>query len=161
MGTYFFALLYNSYLIHSYTYGPPMAVAPINNVRSVVEYAVTEIPNEKILMGIPFYGYDWTLPYVKGSRARSLGTVEAVDIARRYGAEIQFDEEAQTPFFYYTDESMQREHVVWFENARSIEAKLNLITEFNLIGTGIWNIMRYFPEGWLVMNGLYDIYKAI
>ncbi len=144
-----------------YTYGPPMAVAPINNVRRVVEYAITEIPNYKIFMGIPFYGYDWTLPYVKGSRARSLGTVGALDLARQYGAEIQFDEEAQTPYFYYTDIAVNREHVVWFENARSIKAKVDLITEFDLIGTGIWNIMRYFPEGWLIINGLYDIYKAL
>lgn len=45
-----------------YTYGPPMAVAPINKVREVLDYAVTEIPREKILMGVPNYGYDWKLP---------------------------------------------------------------------------------------------------
>ena len=49
-----------------YTYGPPMAVAPIRNVRQVVEYALTEIPPEKIWLGVPTYGYDWTLPYEKG-----------------------------------------------------------------------------------------------
>lgn len=144
-----------------YTYGPPMAVAPINNVRQVVEYAVTQIPNDKIFMGIPFYGYDWTLPFVQGSKARSLGSVQAVNIARRTGAVIQFDEEAMTPFFNYTDLNTGREHVVWFEDARSIEAKLDLISEFDLIGTGIWNVMRYFPQGLLVINSLFDIYKAI
>lgn len=45
-----------------YTYGPPMAVAPLDKVRQVLDYAVTEIPREKILMGIPNYGYDWQLP---------------------------------------------------------------------------------------------------
>ncbi len=35
-----------------YTYGPPMAVSPINQVRKVLDYAVSEIPREKILMGI-------------------------------------------------------------------------------------------------------------
>lgn len=65
-----------------YTYGPPMAVAPINKVREVVEYAITEIPTEKIDLGIPNYGYDWTLPFVQGnSRARTIGNVEAVKIA--------------------------------------------------------------------------------
>lgn len=144
-----------------YTYGPPMAVAPINNVRRVVEYAVTQIPNDKIFMGIPFYGYDWTLPFVKGSKARSMGSVTAVNIARRTGSVIQYDEEAQTPFFEYTDDITGKDHIVWFENARSIQAKLGLIKEFGLIGTGIWNVMRYFPEGWLVINGMFDIYKAL
>ncbi len=41
-----------------YSQGPPMAVAPIHMVRRVVEYAVTEIPREKISLGIPNYGYD-------------------------------------------------------------------------------------------------------
>jgi spore germination protein len=144
-----------------YTYGPPMAVAPINNVRRVVEYAVTQIPNDKIFMGIPFYGYDWTLPFVQGSKARSMGSVTAVNIARRTGSVIQYDEEAQTPFFEYTDDITGKDHIVWFENARSIQAKLGLIKEFGLIGTGIWNVMRYFPEGWLVINGMFDIYKAL
>ena len=45
-----------------YTYGPPMAVAPINQVRRVVDYALTEIPAEKMNLGIPNYGYDWPLP---------------------------------------------------------------------------------------------------
>ena len=39
-----------------YTYGPPMAVAPVNKVREVIEYAVTQIPRNKIDMGIPNYG---------------------------------------------------------------------------------------------------------
>lgn len=56
-----------------YTYGPPMAVAPLPNVRQVVEYALTEIPAEKLWLGIPNYGYNWTLPFVQGeSRAQSL-----------------------------------------------------------------------------------------
>ena len=54
-----------------YSQGPPMAVAPINMVRKVVEYAVSEIPPEKIILGIPNYGYDWPLPFERGvTRAR-------------------------------------------------------------------------------------------
>lgn len=61
-----------------YTYGPPMAVAPINMVRQVVEYALTRIPAEKISLGIPNYGYDWTLPFEQGvSRARTISDVQA------------------------------------------------------------------------------------
>ena len=60
-----------------YTYGPPMAVAPLDKVREVVEYALTRIPPEKIILGIPNYGYDWPLPYERGiTRARSIGNEE-------------------------------------------------------------------------------------
>ena len=47
-----------------YTYGPPMAVAPINSVRRVVEYALTRISREKINLGIPNYGYDLSLIHI-------------------------------------------------------------------------------------------------
>lgn len=144
-----------------YTYGPPQAVAPLPKVREVVEYAITQISPEKIFMGIPNYGYDWTLPYVKGSKAKSLGNVEAVTLARKVGSTIYFDENAQAPFFNYTDPNTGKEHIVWFEDAKSIEAKLNLISEFSLVGTGIWNIMRPFPQAYLVINSLFNIYKAL
>ena len=142
-----------------YTYGPPLAVAPLPNVRAVVEYALTEIPGEKIFLGIPNYGYDWTLPFVQGtSRAISISSQQALGIAARYGAEIIYDEYAKSPFFDYIDEN-GRQHQVWFEDARSIEAKLALIPEYNLRGAGYWNAMRDFPQNWLVLNALYNIEK--
>lgn len=144
-----------------YTYGPPMAVAPINKVREVLDYAVTVIPREKIYMGIPNYGYDFTLPYVQGvSKADSVSNVEAVELAARVGATIQFDEVSQAPFFIYYDDQ-GRQHQVWFEDARSILAKLDLFTEFGLEGVGYWNVMKYFPQNWLVVSSLYDIAKLL
>ena len=85
-----------------YTYGPPMAVAPLDKVRQVVEYAVTRITPSKIDLGIPNYGYDWTLPFVQGSsRATTVSNQEAVRIAIEAGVPIQFDEVAMSPFFRY------------------------------------------------------------
>ncbi|MBQ4145537.1 MAG: LysM peptidoglycan-binding domain-containing protein [Clostridia bacterium] len=140
-----------------YTFGPPLAVAPLPNVRRVVEYALTRISREKIFMGIPTYGYDWTLPYQVGNPgAPSLSPVEAIDLARRYSAEIQYDTNAQSPWFRYTDES-GRLHEVWFEDARSIQAKLELAREFGLRGIGYWNLMREFPQNWVVLNNEYNI----
>ena len=48
---------------------------------------------------------------------------------------------------------------VWFEDARSVRAKLALAGEYQQAGVSIWNIMRYFPQLWLVLNSLYDIEK--
>lgn len=143
-----------------YTYGPPMAVAPLPNVRAVVEYALSEIPAGKIWLGIPNYGYDWPLPFVQGqTRATSISNRYAVQLALRYNAEIQFDARAQAPWFRYRDERGQ-EHEVWFEDARSIQAKLALIPEFGLRGAGYWNLMRPFPQNWIVLDSLYNIRDA-
>lgn len=138
-----------------YTYGPAMAVAPINKVREVIEYAVTEIPREKISMGIPNYGYDWKLPFVKGiSKAQTIGNIEAVQIAIQNDAEILFDEPAQTPYFLYRSEGI--DHEVWFEDARSMLAKYRLIREYGLYGFGCWQIMQLFRTMWVLAQGDID-----
>lgn len=144
-----------------YTYGPPLAVAPLDRVREVVEYAVTQIPVRKILMGIPNYGYDWALPFVRGvTRAPAIGNEYAVQIAGRYGAEILFDETAQSPHFnYWSGTGVQ--HEVWFEDIRSIQAKCNLMDEFDLLGCGYWNAMRPFVQNWLYLSYRYDIRKVV
>ena len=140
-----------------YTYGPPMAVAPILNVRAVLDYAVTEIPPEKILLGVPNYGYDWPLPFVQGvTRAQSISNQRAIELAVEHRIAIQYDETAQSPFFHYTDENGTI-HEVWFEDARSMAAKLELIAEYGLRGAGFWNLMRPFSQTWLTLDSLYDI----
>ena len=134
-----------------YTYGPPMAVAPLPKVREVLDYAVTAIPREKIDMGIPNYGYDWELPFVRGeTKAELIGNVEAVRIAAENGAQIAYDQTAQSPTFHYFREG--REHEVWFEDVRSILAKINLVKEYGLRGFGYWNLMRPFRANWILIN---------
>ncbi len=140
-----------------YTYGPPMAVAPLPQVRNVVRYALSEIPSEKIFLGIPIYGYDWTLPYRQGtSKADSLSPVRAVEIAVRERADIVYDETAQAPYFNYTDRQ-NLVHTVWFEDARSIQSKLRLVEEYDLAGIGIWNLLRDFPQMWSVLDSTFRI----
>lgn len=132
-----------------YTYGPAMAVAPINKVRQVLEYAITQIPSEKISMGIPNYGYDFTQPYVRGeSKAKTIGNIEAVNIAINNNSIIMFDEISKTPFFSYVEDNVT--HEVWFEDARSIWEKYKLIKEYNLYGFGCWQIMQLFRPMWIL-----------
>lgn len=141
-----------------YTYGPPMAVAPINQVRRVVEYALTEIPANKVDLGIPNYGYDWPLPYQRGiTKAATIGNVEAVRIAIRQGAEIYFDSLAESPYFRYTEGGIS--HEVWFEDVRSLQAKFNLIRQYALRGCGYWQIMDWFQANWLLLQNQFYIAK--
>lgn len=153
----------NLVLLMTYEWGyagsEPMAVAPIPQIRQVLDYGVTEIPPEKILMGIPNYGYDWILPHIPGvSRARSIGNEEAVWLAEHYGAEIQYDETAQSPYFFFWD-NQGRQHEVWFENERSIRAKLQLIDDYGLAGVSYWNLMRPFRANWQVLQDMFDVTK--
>jgi len=141
-----------------YAYGPPMAVAPINKVKEVVDYAVSEIDPQKIMMGIPNYGYDWQLPFVRGTRATTMGNVEAVDQAADVLTAIMYDEVAQSPYYNYHKDG--NGHIVWFEDARSIETKLQTANEYGLMGVEYWHLMKFFPQNWLVLNAQYNIEKV-
>ncbi len=139
-----------------YAYGPPMAVAPKDQVRRVLQYATSDIPPEKILMGIPNYAYDWPLPFERDiTTATSLGNPEAAARAGQENARIFFDTVAASPFYTYIKEGVA--HEVWFEDARSIKAKLELVEQFKLRGVGIWNIMRPFGQLWYLLNYYYNI----
>lgn len=139
--------------------GPPMAVAPINEVRKVINYAVSVIPPKKIMIGVPLYGYDWTLPYTPGGEfAESIGNQEAINRAGKYGAEIKYDEKAQSPYYNYIDQN-KNQHVVWFEDARSVEAKYRLVKEYGLKGVSYWVLAQPFPQNWQVLDNMYYIKK--
>jgi spore germination protein len=137
-----------------YTYGPPMAVSPLQPVRKVVEYALTRIPAEKIFLGISNYGYNFTLPYVQGlSEADSLSVEEAIRLAGEKGAEIQYDTTVEAPFFVYTENG--EEHRVWFEDARSLSARLRLLPEYGLRGALYWNFDRPNPQNLALLDLLF------
>jgi spore germination protein len=138
--------------------GEPWAIAPINKVRDVLDYAVTAIPPEKILMGVPLYGRDWKIPWVQGTTARTVSPKQAVELAARYGVNIQYDETYQSPFFRYVDESGQ-EHEVWFEDARSMQAKYDVIKEYGLRGPSYWVLGNPFPQNWPVLQNNFRIKK--
>lgn len=141
-----------------YTYGPPMAVAPLNKVIEVVNYAVTRIDPSKIHLGIPNYGYDWPLPYEKGvTKARTISNTEAVQIAVRAGVPILFDETAMSPYFTYTENGIR--HEVWFEDVRSLTEKYSLLPSYQLRGISIWQIMKLFRPAFLLFQDMFQIQK--
>jgi len=141
-----------------YSGGPPMPVSPIGPVRQVLTYALTEMPASKIMMGQNLYGYDWTLPYRPGTTARAISPQAAIDLARRENVSIQYDNRAQAPFFEYVDDQ-GRTHRVWFEDARSIQAKFNLVKELGLRGVSYWKLGLPFPQNWLLIEENFRVRK--
>ena len=138
--------------------GPPGAVAPITGVRRAVEFAMSRMPKAKILMGIPNYGYDWRIPFQQGTSATVVQNPGAVTIAARYGAGIQFDEAAKTPWFRYTEPGGQRREV-WFEDARSIQAKLELVRAAGIAGVSYWTVNNPFAANWTLVEGMFRVQK--
>lgn len=141
-----------------YSGGPPLPVSPIDAVERVLQYALTEIPAEKILMGQNLYGYDWTLPFTPGTYATAVSPQRAIEIARQNNAQIMYDYTAQAPFFDYWD-GQGRQHRVWFEDARSIQAKLDLVKRLNLRGISYWKLGLPFPQNWLLIDDNFEVVK--
>lgn len=144
-----------------YSFGPPAAVTDFTLVKDMLDYAVKQIPPEKIMLGLPIIGYDWELPFVRGvSKANALTTEAAINLALEVGAIILFDESAQAPYFTYSESQLNGHeitHIVWFKDARSIDSLVKLTLSYNFDGVAVWNIMQYFDQLWLVINSQYKI----
>lgn len=143
-----------------YTYSQPQAVSPVDSMRRVLDYAVTKIPNGKILLGFSNYGYNWTLPWKQGQAASVISNAGAANLAAATYSEIKFNETAQAPWFNYTAPDGVR-HEVWFEDARSVRARLNLVREYNLAGISYWTINQLNRPGLRILGNMYGTEKII
>jgi spore germination protein len=148
-----------NYLWGSYL-GPPAPVASIAKINEFLDYFSSMVPPGKSVLGLPLIAYDWELPYTVGlSKASSLSLDSAIVLAKQYNANIQFDETSQTPFYTYNTQTtgIPVEHVVWFVDDRSMDTSMKIITDRELSGSGLWNIMQFVPQLWTVINTQYEI----
>lgn len=143
-------------------FDPPSPVTSIKEYDNLLNEINEIIPDKKINIGCPIIGYDWELPYIQGTTiATSLKLNTAIELAQVTNSIIKFDEISQTPYFNYTQKisEVPIQHIVWFIDARTINSVLDLITKYNLNGTGIWSIMFYSAQIWSVINSQYKIEK--
>ncbi|MEK4029782.1 glycosyl hydrolase family 18 protein [Pseudobacillus sp. FSL P4-0506] len=124
---------------------PPGPVAPINEVRQTIEYALNHMRRTKIILGVPRYGYDWTMSNGTVDSARAISVSSAVETAMKYQVPIQYSTEYQQPFYHYRDE-MGKRHIVWFEDSRARAQKLMLVVNYQLRGIGAWQLGLHFPQ---------------
>lgn len=111
-------------------------------------------------MGFQIYARDWLLPHVQGQEAETFSQQEAIRRAVKYGATIQYDTLSQSPYFTYRDEQ-GRDHIVWFEDARSAQAKFDTVKEYGLRGISYWTLGYPFPQNWVLLNDNFSIRKII
>ena len=140
--------------------GPPQAISPLNEIKRVLDYAVTVIPRDKIFFGFQLYARDWLLPHVRGQEAETFSMQEAILRALKYNVVIQYDTKTDSPFYRYTDEQ-GRMHEVWFEDARSAQAKFDTVKAYNLKGISYWALGYPFPANWTLLEDNFTIRKLI
>jgi len=138
--------------------GQPRAISPINEIEKVLDYAITAIPKNKILMGFQIYARDWKLPHAQGQEAETISVEEAMNRAYKNLSEIKYDYVSQSPYFHYTDEEGIA-HEVWFEDARSAQAKFDAVKEYDLRGLSYWGLGYPFTQNWELLKNNFDIKK--
>lgn len=125
---------------------PPGSVASLPWVNQVLDYALANIPAQKINMGVPLYGYDW----VQGNGAKVISYRRATELARRMGAPLRWDAQQHSTFFRYTSEGKQ--HTVYFEDVRSLKEKLDLAIRRGIKGVALWEMNLSYPELWTTLQ---------
>ncbi|MGD9567268.1 MAG: LysM peptidoglycan-binding domain-containing protein [Sedimentibacter sp.] len=133
-------------------------VTPLNNIIRVLDYAVSKIPRDKIFIGLQLYAKDWVIPYINGQPAKIISVQEAMNRAQRYKVRIQYDENSQSPFYFYTDQQ-NRMHEVWFEDARSMKAKFDVVKKYGIRGISYWNLGYEFRQNWHLLEDNFVIVK--
>ncbi|MGY1594277.1 glycosyl hydrolase family 18 protein [Geodermatophilus sp. SYSU D00708] len=128
----------------------PGPVAPLNWVRSVVAYAVEEVPPQKVVLGIPTYGYGWA-----GSEGQLVSWLQTYATSRNLDVPVRWDPASQTPWLTYRDAD-GAEHIIWFENAYSIALKLGLAQTYELGGVFLWLVGDEDDHLWPLLSSFQD-----
>ena len=118
---------------HAWDVSEPGPVAPLAWVEDVVSYAVQRVPREKLVLGLATYGYDWA-----GGPGVELQAEDAIALARSVGASPRWDRDAAAHTFTYARDGEQ--HTVWYEDARSAEAKVAVALRERLRGVTVWRL---------------------
>lgn len=136
----------------------PEPQSGIDWVEEVVDYAIARIPAEKVVLGIGYYGYDWSstgkrytvLPSKNGMTYK--GILFADELSAKYGLKLSIDKKSGMAFGTYTDENGVS-HQIWMENETSVDAKAKLVIRKGLKGIAIWRLGYTTPSLWSTING--------
>jgi spore germination protein YaaH len=144
---------------------PPAPNAPIWWVRRVVEYAVSLVPRQKVVLGIHLYAYDWG-----GKETPAMWWSDVQRLRERYGGQVTFVESDGTglvgesmlkysiplgqPCARFKPECVRpprEEHTVWFVDARYVALAWDIVKEYQLGGIVMWRPGGEDPDIWQVL----------
>ena len=126
--------------------GSPGPISPLDWFNDVLDYALQTIPREKIVAGIPFYGYDWP----EGGRGRGVTYAMAIRIANESKAYVHFDSEKGEAYFTYYKDNIK--HYVWFQIAKSTELRVKAALSKGIDKVAAWRIGQEDPLTWNVID---------
>lgn len=136
---------------------PPGPNAGIPWVIKNIEYFLKAVPPEKLSLGIPFGSQHWHVvqddeKYVAHARtwSTSYDYAWAVGKAERYGAKIMWLEDQQVPYTFFENAGLFE--YIFFEDARSFRAKVDLIRKYRLRGFSAWVLGDEDPKVWEVLK---------
>ena len=127
----------------------PGPVSPPDWIKKVVEYTKSKVPKEKILVGIPFYGYDWCIAGAGTDGGVVWDGVQ--NILEKYSPTLEWDNKVKEPWFLYVDDERNTQ-VTYFEDAKSIGYKLDAIKDLDVAGITIWRLGSEDPENFSVIR---------
>ncbi len=136
---------------------PPGPIAPIHWIQRVIDYAKSQAPASKLVLGVHLYGYDWWdeskplfLPLeLADMTGQALVWQEAEALRQEHDANLQWWEEddrglVREPWFSYGD----GDHTVVFANADSVAARTQLAADAGLRGVVLWRLGGEDPALW-------------
>ena len=135
-----------------YNYVDPGPPSTLIWSEAVITYAISTIPLDKLIMGLPFYGYDFDT--VDRTKGRYIFYREAMRLKSKYGAREEWHQLYGVPHFDYVDEEGHR-HEVWYENGRSVRGKVAIASKYGVRGISCWAIADEDENVWsAVAKGL-------
>ncbi len=134
---------------YSGPWSPPGPIAPPDWMDAVLTFAESQVPSEKVMMGLPFYGYDWS-----GGTAVGLDWAGAQALIAAYAPSESRDPSGEETLIYTDATGIV--HTVFFQDQQSIAVKLRVLTERHPLirGAAIWVLEREDPGFWGVTDGL-------
>ncbi len=120
----------------------PGPSASVDWVRSILNYAITLIPKEKLFAGVPLYGYDWP----ESGKAAGLTYQDVLALIKKHRPTILWDEKSKSHYFIY--KTAGATHTVWYEDADSFTAKLALFKELGIYNLEFWRLGHEDPNVW-------------
>jgi spore germination protein YaaH len=126
--------------------GEPGPIGSKPWVRRCLQYATRAMPRHKVVLGVPFYGYDW--PKTGRAKAYTSRGVNRLLVEKKPA--VQWDNKAKYHWFEYRDEDGKR--TVWYEDPRSLAHKIALAQEFKIAGISIWRLGDEDPEYWKLLS---------
>ncbi len=142
------------FVIMAYDYhwagGTPGPVSPIESVRKAATYALEQFGASKLIVGMALYGYDWNT--TTGAKAVSTKFSDIGKLRTTYNAVLSYDTVSQSAKAVYTRDGQR--HEVWYENGRSLDAKLDAMRQLGVTGVAVWRLGQEDPRVWSSIRGL-------